>query len=97
MGRRHWISFGAKPKGKLIVDDGAKAALLKGGRSLLLVGIVSFDGHFKADDVVAVVDSDGREIARGITNYSITDLHKIDEKKGKQEVIHCDSLVLGER
>ena len=94
LSKKHWIAFGAKPKGKLIVDDGAKVALLKGGRSLLLVGIVGFDGHFKADDVVVVTDESGHEIARGISNYSITDLHKIDEKKGRQEVIHCDHLVL---
>ncbi len=97
LSKKHWISFGAKPKGKLVVDDGAKVALLKGGRSLLLVGIVNFDGHFKAEDVVIVADRDGHEIARGISNYSITDLHKTIDKKGRQEVIHCDNLVLCER
>ena len=94
LSQKHWISFGAKPKGRLTIDDGAKEALLKGGRSLLLPGIIRFDGHFKADDVVIVTDKDGQEIARGISNYSSTDLQKIEEKKGKPEVIHCDHLVL---
>ena len=95
--RKHWISFGAKPKGKIIVDDGAKEALLKGGRSLLLPGIVSWEGHFKSDDVVIVSDRHNHEIGRGVTNYSVTDLHKSSGKKGKQEVIHCDHFVLGQR
>ena len=92
--RKHWISFGAKPKGVIVVDDGAAAALLKGGRSLLLPGVVSWDGHFKADDVVVIEGKDHKEIGRGITNYSMSDLHKIEDKKGKQEVIHYDNLVL---
>jgi glutamate 5-kinase len=95
--REHWISFGAKPKGVLCVDDGAREALLKGGRSLLLPGIVSWQGHFDVDDVVAVQDQRGREIARGVSHYSSSDLSRIEEKKGKREVIHCDDLVLCQR
>ena len=97
LARKHWISFGVKPKGILIVDDGAKDALLKGGRSLLLPGIVSWDGHFKKDDVVVVQDKAKNEIARGVVNYSMTELQKIKDKKGKLEAIHIDDLVLCER
>lgn len=95
--RKHWISFGAKPKGELVIDDGAKRALLKGGNSLLLVGVVEWNGHFKKEDVVVVKDKDNHEIARGITNYSIADLTRAQEKKGQHEVIHVDDLVLSER
>lgn len=97
LARKHWISFGAKPKGRIIIDNGAKEALLKGGRSLLLPGILSWEGHFKGDDVVIVSDKSHQEIARGITNYSVSDLYKTIDKKGKQEVIHCDYLVLCKR
>lgn len=97
LSHKHWISFGAKPRGRIIVDDGAKEALLKGGRSLLLPGIIGWEGHFKSDDVVIVSDRDNHEIARGVTNYSVNDLHKTGDKKGKQEVIHCDHLVLCKR
>lgn len=97
LSRRHWISFGAKPKGIIKVDDGAKKALLQGGKSLLLPGVIGWDGHFKANDVVVVYDKEGQEIARGITNYSISDLHKSEDKKGKVEVIHRDDLVLSKR
>ena len=96
LAREHWISFGAKPKGKIVVDDGAKKALLDGTKSLLLPGVVSWDGHFKADDVVVILDRDLREIARGVINYSVGDLHKIEEKKGRQEVVHRDNLVLSQ-
>jgi glutamate 5-kinase len=95
--RRHWISFSAKPKGTIVVDDGAQKALLDGGKSLLLPGVVSWEGHFTADDVVVVVNKSHQEIARGISNYSVGDLHKTIDKKGQQEVIHRDNLVLCQR
>jgi len=97
LARKHWISFGAKSKGVIIVDDGAKRALLQGGKSLLLPGIASFSGHFKKDDVVVIEDQNHHEIARGITNYSTTTLNNVKEKKRQREVIHCDDLVLSER
>ena len=97
LAKRHWISFGAKPKGKVVIDQGAKEALLKGGRSLLLPGIVSWEGHFKKEDVVVIVDQKDSEIARGIINYSVGDLHKIDDKKRKTEVIHRNDMVLCQR
>ncbi|HLF17460.1 MAG TPA: glutamate 5-kinase [Candidatus Omnitrophota bacterium] len=97
LARKHWISFGAKPKGILIVDDGAKVALLKGGKSLLLPGIVSWSGHFQKHDIVIVQDNEKQEIARGITNYSTADLENVQDKKGKPEVIHVDNMVFSER
>jgi glutamate 5-kinase len=97
LARQHWIAFSAKPKGKLVVDDGAKEALLKGGKSLLLPGIVRFDGHFKVDDVISICDQKNHEFARGVINYSVSDLHKIEDKKGRQEVVHRDNLVLSQR
>ncbi len=95
--KKHWISFGSKPKGSIVIDDGAREALLKGGKSLLLPGVVSWDGHFKADSVVVIYDKKSQEIGRGLINYSTADLYKIEDKKGKQEVIHCDNLVLSQR
>ncbi|MDD3374856.1 MAG: glutamate 5-kinase [Candidatus Omnitrophica bacterium] len=97
LAKRHWISFGVKPKGKIIVDQGAKEALLKGGKSLLLPGVVGWEGYFKKEDVVAIVDQANSEIARGIINYSVNDLHKINNKKGEMEVVHCNEMVLCQR
>ena len=97
LSRKHWISFGAKPKGIVLVDDGAKQALLSGGKSLLLPGVISWEGHFKKDDVIVVQDKSRQEIARGISNYSSSGLAGIQEKKGQKELIHRDDLVLCER
>lgn len=97
LARQHWIAFGAKPKGTLIVDDGAKQALLKGGRSLLLPGVVRLDGHFKKEDVVVICDEEGQEFGRGIVNYSSEDVRQIEDKKGKQEIVHRDNLVLAQK
>ncbi len=95
--RKHWISFGARPKGALIVDGGAEKALLERGKSLLLPGIIEWDGHFKKNDVVIICNNQRQEIARGIVAYSVGELHKIEDKKGKKEVVHRDDLVLCKR
>lgn len=97
LARRHWIAFIAKPKGAIIIDDGAAKALLKGGKSLLLPGIVKTEGHFKAEDVIVIRDKSGMEIARGISNYSIADILHAEDKKGKREVVHCDDMVMGKK
>ena len=97
LAHKHWISFGAKPKGKIRIDNGAKEAILNGGKSLLLPGVASWEGHFKPNDVVVVHDLDDQEIARGVINYSVSDLQRIEDKKGKIEVIHRDELVLSKR
>lgn len=97
LSRKHWISFGAKPKGIIKVDNGAKLALLERGKSLLLPGVIGWEGHFKANEVVVVCDQENHEIARGITNYSTVELDKMGERRGKAEVIHRDDLVLSKR
>ena len=97
LARKHWIAFQAKPKGALVVDEGARKALLEGGRSLLLPGIVVGEGHFKKGDVVIVRDKNHHEIARGMINYSSQQLTQIEDKKGKLEAIHRNDLVLCER
>ena len=92
--RKHWIVFVAKPQGNVVVDDGAKRALLKGNASLLLPGVVRCEGAFREGDVVIVEALQGGEIARGITNYSASDLMKIADKRSKRELIHVDDLVV---
>lgn len=97
LARQHWLAFSAKPKGAVTIDDGAKQAVLERGKSLLLPGIVSWDGHFKKDDVIIVKDKSGNEIGRGVSNYSVSELERIEDKKGKKEAIHCDKLVLSQK
>jgi glutamate 5-kinase len=102
LSRKHWISFGAKPKGTIFIDAGAEKALLQGGRSLLLPGVLKSEGHFKAQEVVLVCGKNQQEIARGISNYSTDELNKALQqgsatRRGQKEAIHCDNLVLCQR
>jgi glutamate 5-kinase len=90
--RLRWIGQASRPSGKLIVDDGAAAALVEGGKSLLPAGVAEVTGRFGKGDTVSIVDSTGREIARGMTNY---DSDALDRIKGLKT--HQIAQVLGEK
>ncbi len=103
--RKHWIAFSSRLTGRVTVDDGAKDALLEGGKSLLPTGIKGVDGDFEAGEVVCCIDSLGREFARGVSNYSFAEIDKIKGSKSARieellgykvydEVIHRDNLVV---
>ena len=103
--RKHWIAYGAKPAGTLVVDDGAARALRDGGKSLLPAGIVAVDGDFDLGDTVSIVTRDGAELARGLAAYPGADLRKIQGLhsagiearlgyKSIDEAIHRDDLVI---
>lgn len=104
-GRKHWITYALRSKGKLILDDGAVHALCANGKSLLPSGIISVNGRFSVGDPVSCHNSKGLEIAKGLVNYPSSDLLRIKglrtseiEKvlgyKDYDEVIHRDNLVL---
>jgi glutamate 5-kinase len=103
--RRRWIGFSAQPRGRLLLDGGALRAITRQGSSLLAVGVLDAQGDFHKGDVVALCDSLGKEIARGLTNYSMTDLQRIKGLKSNriaqvlgvrphEEVIHRDNMVI---
>ncbi len=103
--RKRWIGFSAQPRGSLILDPGACEAIRNHGRSLLAIGILDVMGDFDRGDVVAVCDPEGRELARGLTNYSSQELQKIKGLRTTQiaqvlgqcpydEVIHRNNMVL---
>ena len=103
--RRRWLGLTARPKGSLRLDDGARDAVEKGGRSLLPVGVVSVVGTFGKGDVVALCDRDGIEFGRGLTNYSSTDAERIRGLATEQirraigkvpyvEIVHRDNLAV---
>ena len=88
-----------------MVDDGGRTALVEKNKSLLPGGVVTVEGTFKAGDCVTCFDKAGNSFARGLTNYSATDLerikgHKTIEiesilgRKDYDEVIHRDDLVI---
>ena len=102
--RKRWIAGTLQPAGELIVDDGAARALGQ-GRSLLPAGIVEVSGAFQRGDAVAIKGRDGREIGRGLVNYSAEDArriigHKTDEiegllgYRGRDAMVHRDDLVI---
>ena len=104
--RKRWIAFATHPGGKIHIDEGAYIALVKRGKSLLPSGIVDVEGDFGMGDVVSVVYN-GKEIARGLVNYSSDEIRRIKGCKSseieailgykqKDEVIHRDDMVISE-
>ncbi len=103
--KKHWIAFSTRPTGRVIIDDGARTALIKGGKSLLPSGITGVDGIFEPGEAIHLIDSAGKEFARGITNYGSREIGVIKGKKTGEiedllgyrvydEVIHRDNLVV---
>lgn len=104
--RKSWIASALTPEGRIIVDDGAKAALVQpDGASLLPSGIVDVVGRFRAGDLVIVADAAGNEIGRGLVNYSAEEADRIKGVQTRQirailgrsahdEVLHRDNLVI---
>ncbi len=76
-GKKRWIGYATNVLGKLIVNYGAKKAILEKDTSLLPIGILKVVNEFKKGEVVSIIDENEREIARGIVNYSSADCAKI--------------------
>lgn len=105
LARKRWLASQLKPKGRLILDEGACLALQKRGVSLLAVGVTQIEGQFQRGELVACVSKEGKEIARGLANYA-SDASKLiagcsserfEEILGytsEAELINRDNLVL---
>jgi glutamate 5-kinase len=103
--RKHWIAYALKMHGVLTVDAGAERALVQNKRSLLAAGITGVRGEFKAEDAVSIENGEGRELARGLVRYSVSDVRKLigarsDEIESRvghfvgEEIVHRDDLVV---
>jgi glutamate 5-kinase len=103
--RKRWIGFSAQSCGRLVVDAGARAAIVEQGRSLLAAGIIDVEGDFRKGDLVTLSDQQGREIARGLTNYHAEDIDRIKGLRSDRitqvlgyrpydEVIHRDNMAV---
>ncbi|MFA5321237.1 MAG: glutamate 5-kinase [Smithella sp.] len=103
--KKYWIAFTLRPRGKLVVDDGAKKALLEQGKSLLPSGIIDVEGNFDQGDPVNCVDRNGTILAKGLVNFNSVEISKIKGLKSSQisqilghkdydEVIHRDNLAI---
>ncbi len=104
--RKWWIAFSLRePRGRVIVDGGAAEALGSGGKSLLSSGVLDIQGRFEAGAFVAIADAQQNELARGICNFSSSELLRVRGMKSAEaaktlgqakarEVVHRDHLVL---
>ncbi len=103
--RKLWIALGRKTAGEIVVDDGAVEALLRRGKSLLAAGVTHVEGKFEAGDAVVLKDGSGAVIARGLTEFSASELDRIKGMRtadiraahpeiASTEVVHRDHLVI---
>ncbi len=104
--RKWWIAFALRqPKGSLVIDAGAASAVVEQGKSLLASGVLEVKGRFDAGAFVVLVDQAGMELARGVSNFSSSELARIRGLKSAEaaktlgqararEVLHRDHLVL---
>jgi glutamate 5-kinase len=76
-GHKHWLAYTRRPRGAIVLDDGAARALVQKGRSLLPAGVTAVQGSFGVGDAVACLDARGRELARGLTAYSSSEVERI--------------------
>jgi glutamate 5-kinase len=103
--KKQWLADHLRLGGKLVLDAGAVNVLTKEGKSLLAIGVVDVQGTFERGDVVACVNADGKELARGIVNYNSQEVARIKRKPSHEieqilgyveesELIHRDNLVV---
>jgi glutamate 5-kinase len=103
--RKHWIAFTLRPRGAILLDQGAVTAVVERGRSVLPVGVLGVRGEFGPGDAVTLVAPDGREIGRGLARLGASEAAAIAGKKGEDlaalrgdetdvVVVHRDDLVL---
>ena len=104
--RQQWLADHLQMRGHVVLDDGAVKAVLSGGKSVLPIGVIRVDGNFERGEVIACVDEAGREIARGLSNYSSSDTMRIARHASGEfaallgrdadeaELIHRNNLIL---
>jgi glutamate 5-kinase len=103
--RKQWLADHLTVSGRVRLDAGAVKALLRDGKSLLPVGVTEVTGEFQRGEVVACLDPGGREVARGLANYSAAEARQIIRRPSSEiesilgyvdepELIHRDNLVL---
>jgi len=103
--RKRWIADQLRPRGTLVLDAGAVAALEERGVSLLPVGVTAVEGTFQRGDVVRCRSVDGRAVAQGLVNYSSGEAERLRGHasaeiaalvgyEGEPELVHRDNLVL---
>ncbi len=105
LARKQWLAGQMKPRGRLILDDGAVNVLKDKGRSLLSVGVTAVEGQFSRGEMVSCIDGAGNEVARGLVNYNSEESEQIAGKPSREieeilgyldepELIHRDNMIV---
>lgn len=103
--RKRWIAYGQVIRGSVTIDNGACNALCREGKSLLPVGVIAAEGSFSQGDLITVLDPEGNELGRGLSNFSNEELVLIQNKisseiaaiidrPAAEEVIHRNNLII---
>ncbi len=103
--RKQWMADHLQLRGSVTIDDGAVSKLKGDGSSLLPIGMIGVDGDFSRGEVIAILDSQGQEVARGLANYAAAEARLLCRKPSSQmsellgyaaepEMVHRDNLVL---
>ncbi len=105
--RKRWIAAQRRVAGRVWLDAGACRALRAGGRSLLPVGVLRVTGNFWRGDLIACLDEQDREVARGLSNYDMDEaqrlcgissarINEVLGRPGETELVHRDNLILAD-
>jgi glutamate 5-kinase len=103
--RKQWMADHLQLRGSVTIDDGAVSKLKGDGSSLLPIGMTGVDGDFSRGEVIAILDAQGQEVARGLANYAAAEARLLCRKPSSQmsellgyaaepEMVHRDNLVL---
>jgi glutamate 5-kinase len=102
--RKHWIAYTLRPRGVIMINEGAASVLRLGNSSLLPVGILGVRGQFSANEAVQLCTPDGTEVARGLSRMGVSEVARVAGKTkeevterlglGDAVVVHIDDLVV---
>ncbi|MEC7240203.1 MAG: glutamate 5-kinase [Myxococcota bacterium] len=100
--RKRWLAFATASRGRIVVNEGARRALVEKHASLLPKGVIGVEGDFAAGDAVDLVDTEGHAFARGVSNFSSSQtraargLHTdaLPDRGRDRTVVHCENLVI---
>lgn len=98
--RKLWIAFALPAHGRVVIDDGAVAAITNKGSSLLAAGVLEAEGSFESDTAVEIVDASGKVVAKGLTKLDSETVAAVAGRRSQElsddsgEIVHRDDLVV---
>ena len=90
--RKRWLAGQMKPKGQLVLDEGAVLKVCEGGSSLLAVGVTEVHGQFDRGDVIECISESGQKVAVGLVNYPSHEVSTLKGRPTQEMECHYQSL-----